>query len=92
VQPVGAADVTRLNLPGTDGVLVQKSYKYSAASKSGIFEDDLITAAGNTPVHSIDDLTKVIDAAKPGDKITLKIFRKKEELTKEAILQSIRKT
>jgi serine protease Do len=92
VLPVGAADVTRLNLPGTDGVLVGKSYKYSAASKSGIFEDDLITAVGSTPIHSMDDLTKVIDAAKPGDKITLKVFRKKEELTKEAILQSVRKT
>jgi serine protease Do len=85
---VSSADVTRLNLTASDGTLVKTVYKYSAASKAGIYEDDVITSAGSTPIHSPDDLQKILDSMKPGDLLKIKILRKNKPMEKEVMLQA----
>ena len=89
---VGASDQSRLSLTGTQGALVKTAYKYGAAAKAGIYEDDVIVQAGTTTIASPDDLGKVLDAAKPGDVLKLKIMRKNQSMDKDVILQAAHKS
>ncbi len=85
---IGASDASRLSLPNTQGALVKTSYKYSSAAKAGIYEDDVIVQAGSASIGSPDDLGKVLEAAKPGDVLKVKILRKNQPMEKEVILQA----
>ncbi len=58
----------------------------SAAEKAGIKQDDIILEFNGEKITPDNSLAKLIQKHNPGDKITLKILRDKEELTIEVIL------
>lgn len=49
--------------------------KDSPADKAGLKAGDVISAANGTAINTPDELVKLVQAAKPGDKLTLSIVR-----------------
>ena len=61
------------------GVEVQDVTEESAAEKSGIKEDDVITKIDDKKIEDPDQLSAAIKAHKPGDKVTVTFLRDKKE-------------
>ena len=68
------------------GVYVVSVDEYSAAEKAGLKIGDIIVAADGQKVESMDDLNKVKNSHKIGDKISLTIYRDGKESTVELTL------
>jgi serine protease Do len=64
-----------LKLDSTDGALVMSVARRTPAFNAGIRQYDVIIAVNGQKVTGKDDLTKKIQAAKVGDKLTLTIVR-----------------
>lgn len=62
------------NLP--QGIYIREIIMGGAAQKAGIQEEDIITSINGAKVNSFDDLSNVLKQYKPGDKVTLMIYRK----------------
>src|SRR5207248_2638464 len=69
-----------VGLPETDGLLIREVMDDSPASRAGLAQGDLITAAGGQPVRDPDDLFDALGAAQGGT-IELAIIRGTEERT-----------
>jgi len=86
----------KFNLPVDYGVWVgrdaqgQKTdeavIKGSAAEKAGLKQDDIILEINGAKINADNSLSKILQQYNPGDKITLKVMRDKQELTLEATL------
>jgi len=79
-------DAGRFDLPVASGALVEKVIPGSAAGEAGVREGDMITALGDARVASYGDLLGALRDHKPGDTVTLTIFRDGEEKKLEATL------
>jgi serine protease Do len=62
-----------------DGLRITDVTEKSGADKAGLKEDDIITKVDDKKVDDPDDLTKIIRAHKPGDKVTITYLRDKKE-------------
>lgn len=64
-------------------VVVGEVTKDSPADKAGLKAGDVISAANGTAISTPDQLVKLVQAAKPGDKMTLSVTRdgKAQEIT-----------
>ena len=60
----------------------------SAAQKAGLKQDDILLEFNGEKITTDNSLGKLIQKYNPGDKITLKILRGKEDLTLEVTLGS----
>ena len=58
------------------------------ATNANLRTGDVITAVGNTTVTSAEDLTRAIDAHKPGETVTVKIRRSGKTVTAQVTLAS----
>jgi serine protease Do len=70
-----------VGLPERDGVLVRSVGEDSPSERAGIAKGDLIVAAGEAEVTSIDGLYRVLDALAPGSELELGLLRGTEERT-----------
>lgn len=68
-----------VGLPEREGVLVREVEPGSAADAAGIERGDLIVAAGGQPVGRVDALYEILDGAKPGGELELRVLRALEE-------------
>jgi serine protease Do len=62
-----------------DGAEIESVTKESAAEKAGLRKGDIIKKVGDTKIETPDDLTKAIQAKKPGDKVNIVYLRDKKE-------------
>lgn len=62
-----------------DGLQITNVSKESAAEKAGLKENDIILSIDDKKVEDADDLTKIIRAHKPGDKVNITYKRDKKE-------------
>ena len=66
---------------GTEtGVFVSKIYEGSPADLAGIQEQDVITALNDTKIEKMEQLTRVLFSYKPGDEVTVHLFREKQKM------------
>jgi len=70
----------------TDGVKIREIVPNSAAAKAGLKVDDLILAIDGKKVKDIESLQSILGNLKPGNKVTVRIKRDKEEKELEATL------
>jgi serine protease Do len=70
-----------VGLPDRDGLLVRVVEEGSPASRAGIRTGDLIVAAGDRQLRSVDDLFEALDALDAGAPLPLTVVRGAEELT-----------
>jgi S1-C subfamily serine protease len=71
---------------GGTGAVVTQIAPDSPAEKSGLKVDDVILEVNDTPITGQGALIGVIRDSKPGDTISMRVIRGKEELTLEAVL------
>ncbi len=70
------------------GVLVIDVVEDSPAEEAGLEESDIITAVEAEPIRNTSDLFSRIRSHKPGDRVTITYYRRGEEQTTEAILET----
>ncbi|RUM43658.1 MAG: 2-alkenal reductase [Hydrogenimonas sp.] len=86
---------------GFDGVMVLRTVPGSFAEKAGIrgitvYPDgsfdlgDIILSINGQPVHSVKDITDILDNYKVGDRVTVEIARHGKVIKKELILEPAR--
>jgi len=96
------ASLRGLDLPVTSGALIQSVQQGSPADQAGVkggdisatladgtdiqLGGDIITAIDGRPVSSSDDLANVVDAKKPGQKVTLTLRRSRQTKQVEVTL------
>ena len=68
------------------GVEVKEVTKESAAEKIGLKQGDIITKVDDKKIETPDDLSKAVQAHKPGDKVTVHYKREGKEQKAEAEL------
>jgi S1-C subfamily serine protease len=96
LQDISGSAARVFHLPVTAGVLVESVQPGTAAAKAGlkagtnhttvagedyVMGGDLIVGVGATTIHSTDQLRDVISAHKPGDKLTLRIYRGSKKIS-----------
>ena len=69
-----------VGLPARDGLLVRSVEEDSPAARAGLLVGDLLTAAGDTDLASVDDLHDALDAARESGTLALHVVRATEEL------------
>jgi predicted metalloprotease with PDZ domain len=84
-----APALPRLQVPGLDGVsgaVLQEVVGGSPADKAGLKIGDVIAAVDDTPVDQNHRLVDVVGLYKPGDQVTLKVWRLGDTITVKATL------
>lgn len=71
------------------GIYVDDADIMGTAYKAGVRSGDIITELNNKPIADLEDFTKRLLAAKIGDKVTLKLWRKGTEITIVAAVMDI---
>jgi serine protease Do len=79
----------KLGLPsGTTGMLVSSVVGGGPADKAGLRAGDILTEVNGKKLLKSDDLTMTIGNASPGTKVTCKLLRNKQLITKDVVLGS----
>jgi serine protease Do len=73
-----------VGLPERDGLLVRGVVEDSPAARAGLERGDLLIAAGDRPLTSVDDVFDLLDEGRPS--ITLRVLRGTEERDVEVTL------
>lgn len=68
------------------GVYISRIYDGSPAYLAGIQQGDVITAINDTKVNTMEQLTKHLFSYKPGDEITVHVFRDRKEIKLALVL------
>ncbi|WP_424137921.1 DegQ family serine endoprotease [Roseomonas chloroacetimidivorans] len=89
-QPVDATMARALHLPKPEGALVAQVEPDSPASRTGLQPGDVVTAVGDTPVHSPRDLARAIADLRPGTETTLIAQRNGKETRLEVKVAALR--
>ncbi len=91
-----------LDLPVSQGVMIGEVYPNSPAQKAGLqggqqkvlvgnreidLGGDIILEIDNHPVTSADEMISTIESKEPGDKVTLKVFRRGDLLNINVVLK-----
>lgn len=76
-----SSDMTGYGIP--EGAVVKAVNEDSPAEKAGLKENDIITKVDDDTITSSNDLVSKIRKTAKGDKLTLTVYRKGEELTIE---------
>ncbi|MGD2170849.1 MAG: trypsin-like peptidase domain-containing protein [Gammaproteobacteria bacterium] len=66
--------------PGIRGALIVGVFIDSPADKAGIRAGDIVVAVDDKPVHGIRDLLDQITRHKPGEKVTVELYRGTQDL------------
>jgi serine protease Do len=82
----GFADSFKLESP--DGALVSNVERGGAADKAGIKPGDVIRKVNGQPIIGGGDLTGIVSVAKPGDKVSLDVWRDGKTVQLNATLAS----
>ena len=63
------------NLSELNGVMIGRVIKDSPADKAGLRANDIITKIDGQEIKEVDDVKKIIETKKIGDKIRIEIIR-----------------
>jgi serine protease Do len=79
LQDLSAPLAESFGLKAPDGALISSVAPDTAAAKASLQAGDVVTAINGEPVRTAGDLSSRIGLAKPGDKITLTVWRDKTD-------------
>ena len=89
VQPVNPALADSFGLKGPQGALVNAVEPGSSAAKAGLAAGDVILGINGRVIEQPADLVRAIGDAKPGQSVTLKVWRKGASLELSARLTEV---
>ena len=79
-------DAKRLGLIKVEGALIKSVFPDTGAARAGLEADDVVLAVGAEPVRSMDDLILQVRRTQVGDRVNLKVWRNRAEITIEMIV------
>ncbi|MGC8595105.1 MAG: Do family serine endopeptidase [Candidatus Kryptoniota bacterium] len=85
-------DARALGLSKPEGVLIQEVLKDSPAQSAGLKPGDLILAVDGKEVNASNELQTLIAEHRPGDVVSLKIYRDGKTFTKDVKLAELSQT
>ncbi|MCS6999743.1 MAG: trypsin-like peptidase domain-containing protein [Bacteroidota bacterium] len=88
IHAVDETDAKGAGLSKVQGVMVDDVLKNSPAERAGILSQDIILDVDGVPVNSPNELQTLILQRRPGDKVKLRIWRDRKEITKEVQLEA----
>ena len=88
IQSMDETMAKALGLGKVRGVLIQSVNEGSAGEDAGLKQGDVILSVNGVEVGASNELQSQIASHHPGDVVTLKIFRNKEEIEKHIKLKS----
>ena len=86
LEEVTAVTAEAYGMDRPKGVLIGTVFEKTAAEKAGLKERDIILSVDGQDVNRTNQLQSIIGRKRPGDTITLQIFRRKKNLTIKATL------
>ncbi len=86
VQAVSVAVARTFGLKKAEGALVSEVVDRSPAQEGGLRRGDVILAFGEKPVRETHDLPRMVADARVGQKVRIRIFRKRAEVTLSVVL------
>jgi serine protease Do len=89
-QEVNQVLAESFKLPRPMGALVSDVDKGSAADHAGLASGDIVLAINGTPIEMAGDMSELVGAAKPGDRMDLQIWRAGQAKTLHAVLEGAR--
>ncbi|HHE37630.1 MAG TPA: PDZ domain-containing protein [Candidatus Cloacimonetes bacterium] len=81
LKDLNEKDFEKFGVEGKHGVLITEVIEDKAAEKAGFKDEDVVIAFDGDKVYTLDQLTKMINLHKPGDKVQVRIVRDKKEKT-----------
>ncbi|WP_338765618.1 DegQ family serine endoprotease [Massilia sp. METH4] len=75
VQEVGQSFADSFNLPSPEGALIANVEKGSPAEQAGLKPGDVVRSVNGQKIVASGDLSAFVALAKPGDKVTLEVWR-----------------
>ncbi|WP_440967037.1 Do family serine endopeptidase [Massilia sp. GER05] len=88
LQDVGQSFADAFKLQSPDGALVANVERGSAADKAGLKAGDVIRKVNGQALISGGDLSAIVAIAKPGDRLTMDVWREGKEMQVTATLAS----
>ncbi|MFS2023789.1 Do family serine endopeptidase [Massilia sp. CT11-137] len=88
LQDVGQSFADAFKLQSPDGALVANVERGSAADKAGLKAGDVIRKVNGQALISGGDLSAIVAIAKPGDRLTMDVWREGKEIQVTATLAS----
>ena len=79
LQDLTAPLAESFSMKAPDGALVSSVAQASAAAAAGLKAGDVITALNGTPVATAGDVSSFVGGAKPGERMTLSVWRDKAQ-------------
>ncbi len=86
---IDETDARALGLPKPQGVLVQDVLPNSPAQAAGVKAGDVILAVNGKNVNAANEIQTLIAEMKPGDVVTLSIFRDRKTISRNVTLSEI---
>jgi len=80
IQEIDAQQARELGLPGVQGVLISEVRAGGAADQAGVRAGDVVLRVNNRAVNAPNELQSVVARYRPGDRLTLEIWRKGRRL------------
>ncbi len=80
-------NIEELNIDIKKGFYVESVVKGSGAQFAGVLPGDILVEANNKEINEFDDLYKIVEYAKVGDKINLGVIRKNKRIDLEVYLK-----
>lgn len=92
IQTIDSRNARRLGLDKIEGVLINDVGPESAAQEAELRPDDIILAVNSTPVNESNYLQEKVAMFRPGDEITLTIWRRGNQFDRVLTLKEMSKT
>jgi len=89
ITSVDETTAKTVGLQKVAGVMVNKIVKGGAAAAAGLEEGDVILDVDGTPVKTSNELQNQIVLHRAGDRVALKVWRDRKEITKTVTLRSL---
>ncbi len=82
IYPLNAREARRLDVPITQGVVIDRVSSGGSADRAGLRQNDIILQVDTRPILDLPDLTEIIGRTRVDDRVRLRIFRdgKEEEV------------
>jgi len=82
-RTVSAAAAKTAGLAKAEGAIIENIIPDTGAAKAGLRPGDIVTALSGQPIRTMDDLILAVRRRQVGDKVSLKVWRDKAEITVE---------
>lgn len=92
IQDINARFATEKNIKQLNGIYVNGVNAGGSAQEAGIEEGDVITKIQDIPVASVSELQEQVSRYRPGDKISVALFRNNKEMNVPVTLKTFDNT